>query len=174
MSIRWSRPPSGRRPRARRRACLEQGPPIGAASIRARRFRRSPFGAGSVARASRRRSDVVPDPRRLFGDDGERIAADALAARGMRIVARNARTRFGELDLVARDRRGYVFIEVKTRRAGSFVAAAEAVDARKLARVRRLALGWLAEQGLPGGSPRIVVAAVTVGARTTVELIEVD
>jgi len=35
-------------------------------------------------------------------------------------------------------------------------------------------LGWLAEQGLPGGSPRIVVAAVTVGARTTVELIEVD
>ena len=116
----------------------------------------------------------MPDRRRSFGDAGERIAADAVTARGMRIVARNARTRFGELDLVARDRRGYVFIEVKTRRAGSFVAAAEAVDARKLARVRRLALGWLAEQGLPGGSPRIVVAAVTVGARTTVELLEVD
>lgn len=100
--------------------------------------------------------------------------ADALVARGLRIVARNVRTRFGELDLVARDRRGYLFVEVKTRRAGSFVAAAEAVDARKLARLRGLALAWLTAQGLPGGSPRVVVAAVTVGARTTVQLIEVD
>jgi putative endonuclease len=116
----------------------------------------------------------VPDRRRLFGDAGERFAADALVARGMRIVDRNARTRFGELDLVARDRRGYVFVEVKTRRAGSFVAAAEAVDARKLARLRRLAIGWLAGHGLPDGSPRLLVAAVTVGARTTVELLEVD
>lgn len=100
--------------------------------------------------------------------------ADALVARGLRIVARNARTRFGELDLVARDRRGYVFVEVKTRRVGSFVAAAEAVDSRKLARLRGLALAWLAAHGVHGGSPRVVVAAVTVGAVTTVELIAVD
>ena len=116
----------------------------------------------------------MPDRRRLFGDAGEQLAADALTARGLRIVDRNARTRFGELDLVARDRRGYVFVEVKTRRAGSFVAAAEAVDTRKVARLRRLAMGWLADHGHAGGSPRVVVAAVTVGARTTVELLEVD
>lgn len=116
----------------------------------------------------------MPDRRRELGDHGERIVTEALVARGLRIVARNARTRFGELDLIARDGRGYVFVEVKTRRASSFVAAAEAVDARKLARLRSLALAWLAEQRVPGGSPRVVVAAVTVGARTTVELIEVD
>lgn len=100
--------------------------------------------------------------------------ADALVARGLRVVARNARTRFGELDLVARDRRGYVFIEVKTRRAGSFVSAAEAVDPRKLDRIRRLAIAWLAEKGQAAGSPRVVLAAVTVGAGTVVELIDVD
>ncbi len=116
----------------------------------------------------------MPDRRRLLGERGEGLVADALAVRGLRVVARNARTRFGELDLVARDRRGYVFVEVKTRRAGSFVTAAEAVDARKLARLRGLALAWLTAHGSPGGSPRVVVAAVTIAAVTTVELIEVD
>lgn len=116
----------------------------------------------------------MPDPRRVLGDTGEGIAAAALAARGLTVVARNVRTRFGELDLIARDRRGFVFIEVKTRRAGSFVSAIEAVDERKLARIRGLALAWLGAQGIAGGSPRVVIAAVTVGARTTVELIEVD
>jgi len=116
----------------------------------------------------------VPDWRRRFGDQGERIVAEALAARGLRIVARNVRTRSGELDLIARDRRGYLFVEVKTRHMGSFVSAAEAVDRRKLDRIRRLALGWLADRGEPGGAPRVVVAAVTVGTRTTVELIDAD
>lgn len=100
--------------------------------------------------------------------------ADALAARGLRIVARNARTRFGELDLVARDRRGYLFVEVKTRHPGSFVSAAEAVDPRKLERIRRLALAWLEEAGRGGGSPRVVIAAVTMAARPIIELIDVD
>ena len=91
----------------------------------------------------------------------------------MRIVARNARTRYGELDLIGRDRRGYVFVEVKTRRRGSFVSALEAVDDRKLARLHRLALAWASEHRV-GGRIRLVVAAVTVDrAGTTVDLVEV-
>jgi len=58
----------------------------------------------------------VSDRRRLLGDRGERLVAEALADRGLRVVARNARTRFGELDIVACDRRGYLFVEGKTRR----------------------------------------------------------
>src|SRR2546429_6089640 len=65
----------------------------------------------------------------------------------MRVVARNQRTRFGEIDLVCRDGDGYVFVEVKTRSAGSFVAAAEAVDRRKLGRLPRLGAGWPAMPG---------------------------
>ena len=115
----------------------------------------------------------VPDARRLFGDLGEATAARALERDGVRIVARNARTRYGEIDLIGRDRRGWVFVEVKTRRRGSFVSAQEAVDGRKLARLRSLCLAWAAEHRVRGPL-RMVVAAVTVdGPAVTVDLIEV-
>lgn len=115
----------------------------------------------------------MPDARRLFGDAGEALAARALEARGVRIVDRNVRTRYGELDLIGRDRTGWLFIEVKTRRTGSFVQAAEAVDGRKVARLQRLALAWVSERRV-AGRVRLVIAAVTVdGATARVELIDV-
>ena len=115
----------------------------------------------------------MADARRLFGDLGEAAAARALERQGVRIVARNARTRYGELDLIGEDVRGHLFVEVKTRRRGSFVRAAEAVDGRKLARLRRLALAWSSEHRVRG-RVRLVVAAVTVDrAGTSVDLIEV-
>src|SRR5207244_9228280 len=101
--------------------------------------------------------------RRVFGLAGERAAEAELARRGLCVIARNVRTRFGEIDLVCRDRSGYVFVEVKTRRAGSFVAAAEAVDRRKLERIARLALGWLALRGEREARWRVVVGARTIG-----------
>ena len=92
---------------------------------------------------------------------------------GLRIVARNQRTRFGEIDLVCRDQDGYVFVEVKTRSAGSIQGAAEAVDLRKLGRLARLAAGWLAMRGERDARWRVVIAALTVGVDgTRVELIE--
>ena len=103
------------------------------------------------------------DGRRALGSAGERLAEAELARHGLLTVARNARTRWGEIDLVCRERVGYVFVEVKTRRAGSFVAASEAVDARKTRRLARLAQSWLALRGERTAQWRLVVAAVTVG-----------
>jgi len=115
------------------------------------------------------------EPRRILGLAGEHLAERELAGRGLRIVARNVRTRFGEIDLICRDARGYAFIEVKTRRAGSFVAAAEAVDARKAARLAALAQAWLAHRGERDAVWRIVIAALTVGPDgTRVELVDLD
>jgi putative endonuclease len=115
----------------------------------------------------------VPDARRRFGDLGEAAAARALEQQGIRIVARNARTRYGELDLIGRDAGGFIFVEVKTRRRGSFVSAIEAVDARKLARLQSLALAWAGEHRVRGRI-RLAVAAVTVDpAGMSVELVEV-
>jgi putative endonuclease len=115
------------------------------------------------------------EPRRVLGLAGEHLAESELARRGLRVVARNVRTRYGEIDLICRDARGYAFIEVKTRRAGSFVAAAEAVDARKAARLAALAQAWLAHRGERGAVWRIVIAALTVGADgTAVELVDLD
>src|SRR3954467_9783305 len=87
------------------------------------------------------------DPRRNRGALGELIAAEHLQHRGYRIVARNARTRHGELDLVAANDRALVFCEVKTRVAGGMTGPAGppgAIGPAKGPRLRALACEWLA------------------------------
>jgi putative endonuclease len=60
-------------------------------------------------------------------------------------VARNWRCREGELDLIVRQGRMFVFCEVKARTTAAFGVPAEAVTRTKQARIRRLAARWLAE-----------------------------
>src|SRR4051794_35306198 len=94
------------------------------------------------------------DRRRTHGELGERIAEEHLGHRGFSIVARNFRTRYGELDLIAANDRALVFCEVKTRIAGSRGGPAGPLDAigpRKRDRLRRMATQWLA--GTPRGGP---------------------
>lgn len=82
-----------------------------------------------------------------FGRTGERLAADHLIRLGYDIVERNYRTRWGELDIVARIGTTLAFCEVKTRRQGGGAGAPlEAVGPRKQARVRRMAASWLTER----------------------------
>lgn len=92
--------------------------------------------------------------RRRLGQLGEQLAADHLARRGFRIVDRNYRTRWGELDIVAYDGRTLVFCEVKTRRARSDASGRSAgllgplggVTPGKRERVRRMAARWLSQR----------------------------
>ena len=90
---------------------------------------------------------MSPDRRRDRGVLGERIAAEHLEHRGYTIVARNFRTRHGELDLVAADDRALVFCEVKTRVEGGRSGPEgplQAIGPLKQRRLRALALEWLA------------------------------
>lgn len=87
--------------------------------------------------------------RRRLGETAEDLVAARLAASGWEVVERNARTRHGELDLVALDRDALVFVEVKAGRAGSAFGPERpvlAVDGRKQRRVRRLATAWMTER----------------------------
>jgi putative endonuclease len=84
------------------------------------------------------------DPRHRLGRHGEQLAATHLERRGFAILARNHRTRYGELDLVGYDGRTLVFAEVKTRRAGTGTPW-DALDERKCRQVRRMASAWLTE-----------------------------
>jgi len=111
----------------------------------------------------------APDPRRALGSRGEAMAAEWYEARGYRVLARNWRCREGEIDLVLARGRTYVFCEVKTRATEAFGLPAEAVTARKRARLRRLAARWLAETALPGGDVRFDVAGVLDGRLEVVE-----
>lgn len=94
---------------------------------------------------------VSSDPRHQLGSRGEQFALEHLARRGCRLVARNHRTRFGEIDLIVRDGRTLVFVEVKTRRARRAGAVWDALDERKRAQVRRMARSYLHDAA---GRPR--------------------
>lgn len=99
--------------------------------------------------------------RRLLGASGEEAVASWYVARGYEVVARNWRCREGELDLVVRDGRTFVFCEVKTRTSDAFGAPVEAVTRAKQARVRRLAARWLADAPVHPREIRFDVASVT-------------
>ena len=87
--------------------------------------------------------------RQRLGRTAEDLVAERLAASGWTLLARNARSRHGELDIVALDGRALVFVEVKAGRAGSAfgpVRPVLAVDRRKQQQVRRLATAWMRER----------------------------
>ncbi|HEY4996841.1 MAG TPA: YraN family protein [Solirubrobacteraceae bacterium] len=108
------------------------------------------------------------DPRRALGRAGEELAAAHMRRRGFDVIARNVRTRFGEIDLIARDGEVLAFIEVKTRRgrAGG-LSPLEGLHARQRTRLRRLAAAWLAATAPRAGARTIRFDAigVTIDAR---------
>jgi len=86
------------------------------------------------------------DPRQHLGRTGEDLALAHLERLGFELVARNHRTRWGEIDLIVHDGSALVFVEVKTRRAsGPGRGPWEALHERKRAQVRRMAAAYLAD-----------------------------
>ncbi|HSZ70370.1 MAG TPA: YraN family protein [Solirubrobacteraceae bacterium] len=100
----------------------------------------------------RREGAPREDPRRVLGRLGERLAAAHLQRLGFAIVQRNARTRHGEIDLIAFDGHTLAFVEVKTRRSHKRWRLTPDeqplawLRSRQRARVRRLAAAWLHEE----------------------------
>jgi putative endonuclease len=102
--------------------------------------------------------------RQSLGRWGEEQAVQFLCARRWKILERNVRTPVGELDIVARDGRTLVFVEVKTRRSAAFGAPQEAVGVRKQRQILRAAQWFLAQAGNPPGLLRFDVIAVMPAA----------
>ena len=104
---------------------------------------------------------------------GETAARLHLRKLGYRILATNFRTREGEIDIVARDRDAFVFVEVKTRRGRAFGLPEEAITPAKSAHLIAAAQAYLEQVDKPHADWRIDVVAVELGPRgrpTRVEL----
>jgi putative endonuclease len=106
-----------------------------------------------AAQTHRGRRSRPRDTGHELGRRGEELAAAHLAQLGFRVLARNARTRRGEIDVIAFDGATLVFAEVKTRRLSGSRAQLQpeqrplaALRPRQRARLRRLAAAWLYEQ----------------------------
>jgi putative endonuclease len=125
-----------------------------------------------VTRSSVASSAMPSDVRRHFGQIGEDLALAHLQRLGYDLVARNHRTRYGEIDLVAFDDRRLVFVEVKARRGGEG-RPLEKVDGRKQGQVRSMARAFLAETPDRPRRPEVRFDAIGVivdGAGRLVEL----
>lgn len=110
--------------------------------------------------------------RAEIGALGEQLAVDHLESLGLRVLVRNWRCRYGELDVIAADdaKRIVVFVEVKTRTSDQFGGVAQAVTPDKVRRLRRLAGVWLAAQNGSWAVVRIDVIGVRIGRRRTPEI----
>ncbi len=86
-----------------------------------------------------------------LGKEGEAIAVDFITRKGFKIMEKNYRTSFGEIDIIAKDKDVIVFIEVKTRADSHFGYPFEAVTHRKRDKIRKVALCYM--KGLKKENP---------------------
>jgi putative endonuclease len=114
---------------------------------------------------------MTNDSRQALGISGEDLACAELQRRGYAIVERRYRTRFGEIDIIAKDGPTTVFVEVKARMTQEFGGAAAAMTRWKQRRIARMAVDYLARQNrhdcpcrfdvvaidFNGSEPRIIV-----------------
>ena len=103
------------------------------------------------------------DPRHTLGKWGEDLACAELERLGYEVIARQHRTRYGEIDIIARDSGTTVFVEVKTREGNAFGTGVEAVAPFKQQRLARMAIDYAARNGLLDTPCRIDIVQVTVG-----------
>ena len=111
-------------------------------------------------------STVDTSPRRshnqALGAYGELLAARFLTGQGLVLLDQNWRSSEGEVDLVLRDGRTLVICEVKTRTSNDYGTPHEAIDRRKVDRMRRLAGSWLRAHSVHPDDIRLDLVAVIV------------
>ena len=84
--------------------------------------------------------------KKELGAKGEEVAVSYLKSRGYRIVERNYRIRFGEIDIIAEQGDDLVFIEVKTRSGTLFGSPFESVTKQKQKQLSKVALEYMSKQ----------------------------
>lgn len=101
-----------------------------------------------------------------LGERGEALAWNFLKRQGYSILEKNYRTRFGEIDVIARKKDVLVFLEVKTRRSHAFGLPLEAVDWKKRQKLIRVAEAYLQAKRLENRAARFDILSVTWDGRS--------
>jgi putative endonuclease len=112
----------------------------------------------------------MPGTKQLLGRLGETAAARHLVQSGWEILERNYRCRKGEIDIVARDQEGVVFVEVRTRASDVFGTPEESITAPKARRMMHCALTYMATHPDLSADWRIDVIAVRVERNRTLSV----
>ena len=108
--------------------------------------------------------------KQILGRFGEDVVATLVQGRGGELLDRNWRVKEGEIDLVAREKETYLFIEVKTRRSRAWGDPLEAITPIKLRRLHILARIWLRINCLTGVPFRIDCASVVIDRNGDIDI----
>lgn len=106
----------------------------------------------------------MSDNRISLGAKGEKLAVDFLREIGMTIICTNYRCRYGEIDIIAKDRETTVFIEVKSRSGLAFGTPSAAVTRRKQGQITKVAQHYLVDKSSTDIPLRFDVVAILVSS----------
>jgi putative endonuclease len=104
---------------------------------------------------------MMLNQKQKTGEKGEAIAERHLKKKGYKILERNYRTKLGEIDIIAKDKKTIVFVEVKTRRSWQFGNPKGAVTPAKQRKISMVALQYLKTIDRHNTRARFDVVAVT-------------
>ena len=112
--------------------------------------------------------------RLQFGLSGEEAAVAFLKAHGYTILARNFRSKMGEVDIIAKEKDTYCFVEVKSRRSDRFGVPSQALKGVKQRHIARAALSFIKEKNLWDKKARFDVVCVqgAIDGTQQIELIK--
>jgi putative endonuclease len=102
----------------------------------------------------------MPHERQQYGQSAESLVVPFLERRGYTIVARNYRTRLGEIDIIARHKGAWVFVEVKARRSKEYGDPKAAITPAKQRKLSMVALTYLKTKGTTQTKARFDVVTV--------------
>jgi len=109
---------------------------------------------------------------KLLGNQGEDLAATFLRRQGFKVLCRQYRSQWGEIDLICRDADAIVFVEVKTRRSEAAGLPFEAVNFRKQRKLTQTALAWLKQKNWLERRARFDVVSILVSDEKAEPMIE--
>jgi putative endonuclease len=100
--------------------------------------------------------------KKVSGKKGEDTAVQFLEGKGYEIVARNYRIKRQEIDIVAKDKETYIFVEVKSRSSSDFGFPEDFVSVQQEGRIRNAATHFLAEEKIDAKHIRFDVVSILV------------
>lgn len=116
--------------------------------------------AGRAGLKSRTPDDVSP------GRHGENLACRFLKSNGYKIIEKNFRTRFGEIDIVAEEKGVVCFVEVKARTETSYGLPEEFVDKRKQVKIVKTAQAYIKQKNIKSRDMRFDIVSVSLASRS--------
>jgi putative endonuclease len=96
-----------------------------------------------------------------LGKIGEKLALKHLKRHGYKILEQNYKSRYGEIDIIAKNKGVLAFIEVRTRKSMEFMRPEESVNIRKQRQITKVALDYLSTRNMQDTDCRFDVVAIT-------------